>query len=254
MKTDMYCYLFNRERKSLPDSFDTWLDPERTAVVCIDMHAGHLAIDEPGCTCPAPRGVEKIAIHDEFHAACREIGIPIIMVQHWQRYGGIDDLTSKRRTGKANWRWLYELYLPPNPAQDQHSWEGTRWVDLMVEHDPDRDYYVRTKKRLSSFYPTDLEFLLRNLDVDTIVITGAYTDCCDISTAFDAANRDFRVIVPRDIVAGFSEEAENAALLIISLHCGLVVDSAPLLAEWYARAGKELPPLEHVLLPEGAAA
>jgi nicotinamidase-related amidase len=254
MLTDMYCWLLNRRRRSLPDSFDGWLDPARTAVVCIDMHAGHLDVDDPECPCPAPRGVEKIAIHDEFHAACRAIGIPIIMVQHWQRHGGIDDLHSRRRTGKANWRWLYELYLPPNPGMDEHSWEGTRWVELRVEHDPERDLYVRTKKRLSAFYPTDLEFLLRNLDVDTVVITGAYTDCCDISTAFDAANRDFRVIVPRDIVAGFSEEAEQAALLIISLHAGLVVDSGPLLAEWYARAATPLPALTHCGATGAAAA
>ncbi|MGD9695135.1 MAG: isochorismatase family cysteine hydrolase [Thermoleophilia bacterium] len=252
MKTAMYCYLENRDRKELPDIFDGWLDPRRTAVVCIDMHAGHLAVDEPGVTCPAPRGVEKIAIHDEFHAACRAIGIPVIMCQHWQRHGGIDDIASRKRNNRANWRWLYELYLPPNPGMDEHSWEGTRWVDLMVETDPEVDYYVRTKKRLSCFYPTDLEFLLRQLDVDTLVITGAYTDCCDISTAFDAANRDFRVIVPRDVVAGFSEEAENAALLIISLHVGLVVDSAPLLAEWYARAGAELPELRHARVPQSA--
>lgn len=252
MKTDMHCFLYNRERRDLPDTFDPWLDPARTAVVCIDMHAGHLAIDDPDCTCPAPRGAAKIAIHDEFHAACRAIGIPIIMVQHWQRHGGIDDRFSRSPRAKANWRWLYELYLPPNPAMDQHSWEGTKWVELMVEHDPAVDHYVRTKKRLSSFYPTDLEFLLRQLDVDTIVITGAYTDCCDISTAFDAANRDFRVIIPRDIVAGFSEEAENAALHIISLHVGLVVESGPLLAEWYARAGGPLPELSHVLVPQTA--
>ena len=43
---------------------------------------------------------------------------PVIMVQHWQRYGGIDDIASRKRTGKANWRWLYEMYLPPNPAMD----------------------------------------------------------------------------------------------------------------------------------------
>ena len=87
---------------------------------------------------------------------------------------------------------------------------------------------------------------------DTIVITGAYTDCCDLSTAFDAANRDFRVIVPRDIVAGYSEEAEDAALHIISLHVGLVVESGPLLAEWYARAGEPLPELTHVKVPQAA--
>jgi biuret amidohydrolase len=119
---------------------------------------------------------------------------------------------------------------------DQHSWEGTKWLDLMVEVD-ERDYFVRTKKRLSGFYPTDLEFLLRNLDVDNVVLTGTFTDACVLSTAFDAANRDFRVLVPRDIVAGYSAEAENAALIIISLHLGLVVDSDALVNEWFARRG-----------------
>jgi nicotinamidase-related amidase len=122
----------------------------------------------------------------------------------------------------------------------EHSWEGTKWLDLMVEEAPG-DYYVRTKKRLSAFYPTDMDFLLRQLDVRNLVITGTYTDACDLSTAFDAANRDYRVIVPRDVVAGYSEEAEHAALMIISLHLGLVVDAPALLAEWYARKGRELP-------------
>jgi biuret amidohydrolase len=105
----------------------------------------------------------------------------------------------------------------------------------MVEVDEQRDYFVRTKKRLSSFYPTDLEFLLKNLDVDNLVITGTFTDACVLSTAFDAANRDFRVLVPRDVVAGYSAEAEHAALMIISLHLGLVVDSSALVGEWMAR-------------------
>lgn len=227
----MYCYTHNRDRAELSSDFESWLDPTRTAVLCIDMHRGHLAEDG---TCPAPRATAKIEVHNAFHRQVRKLDIPVIMVQHWQRHGGIDDVASHKRTKKANWRYLYELYLPPNPLMDQHSWEGTQWLDLMVETAP-TDYYIRTKKRLSGFYPTDLEFLLRNLDVDTVVLTGTFTDACVLSTAFDAANRDFRVIVPRDIVAGYSEEAEQAALLIISLHLGLVVDADALLQEWQAR-------------------
>jgi nicotinamidase-related amidase len=204
------------------------------------MHRGHVGADER-LTLPAPRARAKIPAHNLFHALSREIGIPIIHVQHWQRYGGIDDARSNAWNRGANWRVLYELYLPPNDLMLEHSWEGTKWLELMVENDPDRDYYIRTKKRLSAFYPTDFEFLLRQLDVKNLVITGTFTDACDLSTAFDAANRDFRVVVPRDIVAGYSEEAEHAALMIISLHLGLVVDSPALLAEWYARKGKELP-------------
>ena len=58
----------------------------------------------------------------------------------------------------------------------------------------------------------------------------------EINTAFDAANRDFRVVVPRDLTRG-SEHLEEPALRMISLHLGLVVDSDALLSEW--RSQKE---------------
>lgn len=122
----------------------------------------------------------------------------------------------------------------------EHSWEGTPWLDLITE-EVEGDYYIRTKKRLSAFYPTDLEFLLRQMAVTNVVLTGTMTDACVLSTAFDAANRDFRVIVPRDIVAGYNDEAEHAALMCVSLHAGLVVDGPALLREWGARVGKDLP-------------
>ncbi|MBW4519330.1 MAG: cysteine hydrolase [Scytolyngbya sp. HA4215-MV1] len=244
MNTDMYCYTHNRDKTPLPSIFDPWFEPERTAVLCIDMHRGHL---EEECTCPAPRAIEKIEIHNTFHRQVRALGIPVVMVQHWQRHGGIDDIASRKRTKGANWRYVYELYMSPNPLMDQHSWEGTRWLDLMVETAP-TDYYIRTKKRLSGFYPTDLEFLLHNLDVDNVILTGTFTDACVLSTAFDAANRDFRVIVPRDIVAGYSEEAEQAALLVISLHLGLVVDSDALIKEWQTRQGGNPVPENSVMM------
>ncbi|HVV89213.1 MAG TPA: isochorismatase family cysteine hydrolase [Solirubrobacterales bacterium] len=241
MKTEMYCYLEDRDRKVLPstEAFDRWLDPANTAVVCIDMHRGHIG-PEDELPCPAPRARERIEAHNVFHRHARELGVPIIQAQHWQRHGGIDDVNGRKPNRKATWRLLYELYLPPNPLMDEHSWEGTPWLDLMIEEDP-RDYYVRTKKRLSAFYPTDLEFLLRQLGVENVVITGTYTDACDLSTSFSAADLDFRVLIPRDVVAGYSPEAEHAALMIVSLHLGLVVDAPALLAEWYARADRELP-------------
>ena len=131
--------------------------------------------------------------------------------------------------------------MPPNPLVEELNWEGTKWLDLLVEDDPERDYYIRTKKRLSAFYPTDLEFLLRQLDVYNVVLTGTLTDCCVINSAFDAANRDFRVAVPRDVTGGLSEETERWAFGIISMHAGLVVDSDALVAEWSERLGRELP-------------
>jgi nicotinamidase-related amidase len=243
METEMYCYSPEGERRALPgdEVFDAWLDPARTAVCCIDMHRSHVGTD-PDMPLPAPRATARVDAHDSFHAACRELGIPVIMVQHFQRYGGTDDLASKLVPGGVNWRATARLFMPEvTPAMDQLGWEGTPWVDLMVEHDPERDLYVRTKKRLSAFYPTDLDFLLRQLDVRNLVITGTLTDCCVLNTAFDAANRDYRVLVPGDVAAGLSEEMEQASLMIIATHLGLVVDGPALLREWYARRGEPAP-------------
>jgi biuret amidohydrolase len=245
MKTDMYCYMENGRKLVLPngvpgydDAFESWLDPAHTAVIEIDMHRGHVGPDEH-LTLPAPRARARIPAHDRFQAECRDLGMPIIHVQHWQRHGGIDDLNNRKHNRMANWRVLYYLYVENNELMDEHSWEGTKWLDLMTE-EVEGDYYIRTKKRLSAFFPTDLEFLLRNLDIHNVVLTGTFTDACVLSTAFDAANLDFRVIVPQDVVAGFAESAEKAALQVISLHLGLVVDAPALLAEYCARSGKEL--------------
>jgi nicotinamidase-related amidase len=58
-----------------------------------------------------------------------------------------------------------------------------------------------------------------------------------LNTAFDASNRNYRVVIPADLVRGTNEDMEAAALKIISLHLGLVVDSEALLAEWLKPVG-----------------
>jgi biuret amidohydrolase len=243
MLTEMYCYGPDGARKQLPpddEVFDAWLAPEGTAVACIDMHRSHVG-EDPGMPLPAPRASARVPAHNAFHAAARDLGIPVVMVQHWQRYGGIDDLNSTAIRGGTNWRHTARLFFDVTDDMNRLGWEGTKWVDLMVDTDPERDYYVRTKKRLSAFYPTDLEFLLRQLGVANLVITGTLTDCCVLNAAFDAANRDFRVIVPRDVAAGLSEATERAAEQVIANHLGLVVDAPALLREWYTRSGKAVP-------------
>ena len=233
-----------RSRRRLPDgddAFERWLDPEHTAIVCIDMHRGHIG---PEAELPCPRAEGPVSgsprttpstprrARSTSRSSTPSTG---------SATAGIDDVESRHVNRGANWRHLYNLFLPPNPLTRELNWEGTKWLDLLVEDDP-RDLHIRTKKRLSAFYPTDLEFLLRQLDVHNVVLTGTLTDCCVLSTAFSAADRDFRVLVPRDVTAGLSDEVEHASLTIIAMHLGLVVDAPELLAEWYARRGETLPP------------
>ena len=80
-----------------------------------------------------------------------------------------------------------------------------------------------------------MDFLLRNMRTETLVLNGGFTDCCILNTAFDASNHNYRVIVARDLVRGTDDHLENAALAMVSLHLGLVVDAVDILAEWRSR-------------------
>jgi biuret amidohydrolase len=132
---------------------------------------------------------------------------------------------------------VFPLYVGTIPNADQHAIQGTRWTEFMTRVEPD-DIIVDSKKRLSIFYPTDLDFLLQNMGVRRVVLNGGFTDCCVLNAAFDASNRNYRVIVVRDLVRGTNEEMEQAALKMISLHLGLVMDSIDLLDGWRALRSK----------------
>jgi nicotinamidase-related amidase len=220
-------YVYGEKRK-LPADLEEFVDPEYTAIISIDMHQGHLA-DSDDCPCPAPRAREIVGPIDRFHDVARGLGIPIVHVKTVLRKSGIDDV----RGIKAAWRLVFPLYVGKIPNADQHAIEGTRWTELMTRVEPD-DIIVDSKKRLSIFYPTDLDFLLQNIGVRRVVLNGGFTDCCVLNAAFDASNRNYRVIVVKDLVRGTNEEMEDAALKMISLHLGLVMDSIDLLEGWRA--------------------
>ncbi len=221
----MQAYVYG-ERKTLPDGFEEFFSGERTAIVSIDMHEGHLA-DTPDCPCPAPRARDVVAPIDVFHDRVRRLEKPIIHVRTILRQGGVDDIKGK----KAAWRLVFPLYVGDIPNADEHGIQGSRWTRFCTRVEPG-DLTVDNKKRLSPFYPTDLDFLLRNLDARTVVFNGGFTDCCVLNAAFEASNLGYNVVVLRDLVRGTNEEMEDAALKMVSLHLGLVVDSADLLQVW----------------------
>jgi nicotinamidase-related amidase len=224
----MQAYFYGN-KKELPKDFDDYFVVSDTAVVEMDMCRGHLA-EDPGVTCPCPRGREVIDSINQFNSEARRIGIPVIHVRAVNRKGGVDDI----KGNKAAWRRVFPMTVGPIPNADMHNIEGSKWCDFMVDVE-ENDLTVDTKKRLSAFYPTDLEFLLRNMKKNTIVITGLMTDCCVLNTSFDGSNRGFNVLVPRDLTRGFNPELEETALKIISLHLGLVVESDALVRKWKER-------------------
>jgi nicotinamidase-related amidase len=224
----MRIYVYGKPQDT-GDKFEDYLDPAKTAIVSIDMHRGHLD-PSPQCPCPAPRAREIVTPIDTFHDGARALGVPIIHVRSVLRRGGTDDINGI----SSAWRRTFPLHVGEIPNSDAHAIEGSPWTEFVTRVESN-DQIVETKKRLSVFYPTDLDFLLRNMRVESLVFNGGFTDCCILNAAFDACNHNYRVIVARDLVRGTDENLEDAALAMVSLHLGLVADSADILTEWRGR-------------------
>ena len=149
------------------------------------------------------------------NAECRRRGVPIV----WTRHGtwGVDDggpFMRKRvlllEGGLRKQTWGYELLdeLDPQPF-DRH-----------VE-----------KTRLSAFFKTDLEDILRELGAQTVLLSGVLTNQCVGATCKDALFRDFMPIVVEDCVGTASPHLHEPALEMIRVGWGQVNTLAETLDE-----------------------
>jgi nicotinamidase-related amidase len=68
------------------------------------------------------------------------------------------------------------------------------------------------KPRHSAFFGTPLEFLLDELRIDELVLTGIAADSCIMFTAHDAYLRKYALWVPGDCVASEQDAYRRAAL------------------------------------------
>jgi nicotinamidase-related amidase len=184
------------------------VDPHRTAVVLVDAHRGHLDLEV--ATMPvAPEDAGRVrAALAELVRGARARGVMVVHVVMTHRripYPGAESMTN------PFWRAVEAARQSLTPGRPStisgHNLEGSPQTEILPELGPEpTDYVIRTKKRLSAFYGTDLEFLLRTHGVETVVLAGINTNTCVLCTAFDAFNRDLRVIVAQDAVASMYGE------------------------------------------------
>lgn len=192
------------DRSEFKRQLRQWLkiDPAHTAIVTVDMHRGHL--DPAVATMPADpadcrRVVEATA---KFLQLARSHGIPVVHVVMTNRR-----LPRGRSEayGVAFWQAVEELRESITPGRAstayQHNLENSVQTELIPDLHRPGDYVVTSKKRLSCFYGTDLEILLRTLHIRTVVLTGINTNTCVLCTAFEVFNRDMAPVVISDCVA-----------------------------------------------------
>jgi nicotinamidase-related amidase len=87
---------------------------------------------------------------------------------------------------------------------------GAEIVDALAP--ADGDIVIEGKRGLDTFASTNLDFILRNKGITTIVLSGFLTNCCVESTMRTGYENGFRVVTVSDCVAATSQEAHDNAI------------------------------------------
>jgi nicotinamidase-related amidase len=135
--------------------------------------------------------VERVA---QVIDACRAAGVPVVFTQELHRPGLVD-------FGRAL-----------DGDEGLHCLEGDPGTELVEELRPREGEHVIAKRRYSCFFGTDLEILLRDLNVQTLLLAGGLTDVGVHYTFADARQRDYQVRVLEDCLLGSAAERHDAAL------------------------------------------
>jgi ureidoacrylate peracid hydrolase len=122
----------------------------------------------------------------------------------------------------------------PDGTRGQILVEGTWNTEIVAALAPEPGDVIVSKHRYSGFYETDLDRLLRDAGIDTLIFAGATTSVCVESTLRDAFYRDYRCLVLSDCTAEpigsqFSRGNHEASLLVIETLFGWVTSADALL-------------------------
>jgi len=91
----------------------------------------------------------------------------------------------------------------------------TEFKHLVEPLRPDPETSFVVKARHSAFYETPLEYLLREKEIERIVLIGQVTEQCILYSALDAYLRHLDVTVPRDAVAHIFDDLAEASLTMM---------------------------------------
>jgi nicotinamidase-related amidase len=104
--------------------------------------------------------------------------------------------------------------------------------DIIPELYPIPREPVIDKPGKGAFYQTDLELILRNRGIETLLVCGVTTEVCVNTTVREATDRGFRCIVLADCCASYFPEFHSVGLAMIKAQGGIfgwVASSAALL-------------------------
>ena len=165
------------------------LNPQTTALVLIDLQEGILPVAAGPYT-----GRDVVARAGKLADKFRAVNAPVVQV-------------------RVGWSADYaEALKQPVDAAHAGAALPENWWDLPAElNTQDSDIHV-TKRQWGAFYGTDLELQLRRRGIDTIVLGGIATNVGVESTARNAWELGFNLVIVEDICSTFSTEQHESSL------------------------------------------
>ncbi|HZW56840.1 MAG TPA: isochorismatase family cysteine hydrolase [Nitrososphaerales archaeon] len=184
---------------------------EKTALLIIDMNKAFVG---KGAPLEVPRALENVPRIKKLLHTCRRLGVPVIHVSHVFRKDGRDR------------GYMYDFWPVLKKGVLE---EGAQGAQIYPDIAPVKGETVISKRRYSAWFGTDLDIVVRNLGVDTLIICGTTTDRCTGLTAYEAFMRDLKVIFPSDANATFQDSVHDAMLTSLNMGGASIVETEGLI-------------------------
>ncbi|MFH5924236.1 cysteine hydrolase family protein [Roseomonas xinghualingensis] len=138
-------------------------------------------------------------------------------------------------------RTIFTRFIPATrPGEGRGTWRRyyERWADMTLEALPPGmidlvpslarlvpPARVLDKKHYSPWVRPELDAMLREDGIDTLVISGAETDVCVLAAVLGAVDRGYRIIIPTDALCSSSDRTHDALLTLYRERYGQQVET-----------------------------
>jgi len=207
------------------EPYELEFDPGTTALLIIDMQRDFVEPGGFGESLGNDVSIlrKTIAPTQRVLEACRKQGMMIVHTREGHRPDLTDCPPSKMARGK-----------PARKIGDDGSMgrllvRGEKGHDIVPELYPKPGEAVIDKPGKGAFYATDLELILRNAGIKTLIVCGVTTEVCVNTSVREANDRGFNCVVLEDCVGSYFPEFQRAGLAMIKAQGGIfgwVSDSA----------------------------
>ena len=187
------------------------INPKKAALIVVDMLE---EFTKPNWT-PAwvPEATNQIPKIKDLINTCREIGCPVIYTYYAFRSDYLDMATPFREARTP--LDMLDDYDGPLLFQKES-------VDPALKPDYQKDILI-PKPWYGSFTGTTLDYVLKNLKVDTVIICGTMTNYCCGTTAREAHARGYKVVFGSDINSSDDPQIQEAELKTLRRGFALVL-------------------------------